>query len=438
MGAVYEALQAQPQRRVALKLIRSDQTSQELLRRFSIEIQALGRLHHAGIARIYEGGAADTGEGQQPYFVMELVDGLPLDDYVARNHVAIRECVMLIVKVAEAVHHAHQQDVIHRDLKPANILVDETGQPKILDFGVARVLGAERSSAAVAQTQIGVLVGTPSYMSPEQTEADPDLFDQRSDVYALGVITYKLLAGELPYQFAGGVAAVISTIQETTPKGLGDIDERLRGDLETVVSKALAKEPKQRYQTAQAFANDLRRVTNGLAISVTPATLGAKIRRWTMREENIRQAGWAGVIGYSLVSVFNFIGVMFGVIGWLWWRPVLLRGIRYTEFMLNAAGWTVLLAVLAWVNWRVMHRHLLSMWLALVSSILLSVFTSSVSFGFNSYDGGGIMRDPALRMAVYSLFTPLAFIGILMSLVALVTAYRLRQWDQPVVARPHP
>ena len=175
MGAVYEALQAQPQRRVALKLIRSDQMSDELRRRFSIEVQALGRLHHDGIARIYEGGTWDIGLGAQPYFVMELVEGLPLDDYISKQRVGIRECVTLMIRVAEAVHHAHQQNVIHRDLKPANILVDETGQPKILDFGVARMVGTERPSAAVATyTQVGILVGTLPYMSPEQTEGDPD------------------------------------------------------------------------------------------------------------------------------------------------------------------------------------------------------------------------------------------------------------------------
>jgi len=119
MGAVYEALQAQPQRRVALKLIRSDQMSDELRRRFSIEVQALGRLHHDGIARIYEGGTSDIGFGAQPYFVMELVEGLPLDDYISKQRVGIRECVTLMMRVAEAVHHAHQQNVIHRDLKPA-------------------------------------------------------------------------------------------------------------------------------------------------------------------------------------------------------------------------------------------------------------------------------------------------------------------------------
>jgi tRNA A-37 threonylcarbamoyl transferase component Bud32 len=438
MGDVYEALQAQPQRRVALKLIRSEQISDELLRRFSIEVQALGRLRHAGIARIYEGGTADTGSGAQPYFVMELVDGLPLDEYVVRHHVGIRECVTLVERVAEAVHHAHQQDVIHRDLKPANILVDKTGQPRILDFGVARIVGTELnpSTAVATHTKVGVVLGTLPYMSPEQTEGDPDHFDQRSDVYALGVIAYKLLAGRLPYQFAGGFIESIRIIQETTPERLGDIDRRLRGDLEAVVSKALAKERKHRYQSAQAFADDLRRVVNGQPISVVPATLAANIRRWTMREENIRQAGWAGMIACILVGLLAFFYVCVGLISWFWWLPLLPRDIRYMEFMFLETSWAVFLALLAWVNWRVTQSHVPSMWLALISSALVSAFTTSVLLGYYSYELGGVLRDPIVRTAFFTLFSLLAFLGVLMSLLALVTTYRLRAWDRPVIDKP--
>jgi tRNA A-37 threonylcarbamoyl transferase component Bud32 len=436
MGTVFEALQAHPKRRVALKLIRSDQMSEELLRRFSLEVQALGRLHHAGIASIYEGGSADTGLGPQPYFVMELIDGLPLDEYISRHHLALRECVMLMVRVAEAVHHAHQQDVIHRDLKPANILVDETGQPKILDFGVARVVGTDRRSAALSShTQAGVVVGTLPYMSPEQTEGDPDHFDQRSDVYALGVITYRILAGRLPYRFAGGFIEAISVIQDTPPERLGDIDKRLRGDPEVVVGKALAKERNQRYQSAQAFADDLRRVLSGLPISVEPAPLRTRIHRWTMREEKIRQAGWVGVVGYSLVSFLNFVWATIGALAVYWWLPILPRTIRYADFMLNTTGWTTCLALLAWVNWRVMQKELLFIRLALICNIVLSCFTASVLFNVISYDGGGGLSDPLVRAGLYTLFTPLACLGVVMSLLALITAHRLRQWDRPVLNR---
>jgi hypothetical protein len=341
-----------------------------------------------------------------------------------------------MVQVSESVHHAHQQDVIHRDLKPANIMVNEMGQAKILDFGVARLIGSEPYAATPAtHTQVGALVGTLPYMSPEQTEGDPDHFDQRSDVYALGVIAYKLLAGRLPYRFAGGFIEAISIIHDTTPDSLGDIDKRLRGDLETVVSKALAKQRTDRYQTAQALADDLRRVLTGLPISVTPATLGAKIRRWTMREENIRHAGWVSVIVASLVGLFEFVWAIIGAIAWFWWPPVLSRDIRYTEFMLNTIGWAVALALLAWMSVRVIHAHVPSMWFTLVSSILLSFFSASVLFGFNSYDFAGAIRDPVIRAVLFMLYTAFAFLGVLMNLLSLVTAYRLRDWDRPVRVR---
>jgi hypothetical protein len=400
-----------------------------------VEIQALGRLTHPGIARIYEGGATDAGGGSQPYFVMELVDGLPLDEYVSTHRVGPAGCVTLMARVAEAVHHAHLQDVIHRDLKPANILVDRSGQPKILDFGVARMVGADRVSAAAAtHTVVGAMVGTLQYMSPEQAESDPDDFDQRSDVYALGVITYTLLAGRLPYQFAGGFIEAISIIQGTTPQKLGDIDERMRGDLETVVGKALAKERRQRYQTAQALADDLSRVVKGMPISVTPATLDARIRRWTMREENIRQTGWAAVVACGLVALFEVVWGVIGIVAWCGWSPLLPPGLRYTEFMLNIAAWTVIMVLLAGVSWRAAHGHLRSMWLVFVFSTLLTGFTASVLVGLSAYDFGGALSAPFVRVAVYMWLTPVALCFVPASALALATRYRLRGWERPVAS----
>src|SRR6266849_4639878 len=197
MGAVYEAEQDHPRRTVALKIIKPGMASPALLRRFEQEAQALGRLQHPGIAQIYEAGTADTGFGPQPYFAMEFIRGSSLRDYVEEHHLNTRERLEIMAKVCDAVHHAHQRGLIHRDLKPGNILVDETGQPKILDFGVARV--TDRDAQATSQTDVGQLIGTLAYMSPEQVLADPLELDTRSDVYALGVILYELLASRLPY-----------------------------------------------------------------------------------------------------------------------------------------------------------------------------------------------------------------------------------------------
>src|SRR5215510_9560336 len=161
-----EAEQDQPRRTVALKIIKPGMASPELLRRFDVESQALGRLQHPGIAQIYEAGTADTGFGPQPYFSMELIRGKTLVHYAQDQKLSARARLEMVANVAEAAHHAHQRGLIHRDLKPSNILVDEAGQPKILDFGVARVTDSD--TQATSRTDIGHLVGTLAYMSPEQ------------------------------------------------------------------------------------------------------------------------------------------------------------------------------------------------------------------------------------------------------------------------------
>ena len=192
MGTVYEAEQDQPHRKVALKVIRPDFVIPELIRRFSRESEVLGRLQHPGIAQIYEAGTSEGPRGPQPFFAMELVKGQPLTEYASARSLTLTQRLELFALVCDAVHYAHQKGVIHRDLKPANILVDAAGQPKILDFGVARLTDADVQ--ATRQTSVGEVIGTLQYMSPEQVNADPGDIDIRSDVYSLGVILYELLS----------------------------------------------------------------------------------------------------------------------------------------------------------------------------------------------------------------------------------------------------
>src|SRR5262249_51029755 len=190
LGPASEAEQDSPRRAVALKVIRPGLVSPALLRRFAHEAQILGRLHHPGIAQIYEAGVAEDG---QPYFALELIRGATLDEYVRRHALDPAARLGLLGRVCDAVQHAHEHGVVHRDLKPGNILVDEAGQPKVLDFGVARATDADLLTST-GHTRTGQLVGTLSYMSPEQVTADPAAVDQRSDVYALAVILFELLA----------------------------------------------------------------------------------------------------------------------------------------------------------------------------------------------------------------------------------------------------
>jgi serine/threonine protein kinase/Flp pilus assembly protein TadD len=258
MGAVYEAEQESPRRVVALKVIKSGFASAPALRRFEQEAQALGRLQHAGIAQIYEAGMASIGSGLQPYFAMEYIHGQMLGEYASNHDLNTRQRLELMAKICEAVHHAHQRGLIHRDLKPSNIIVDESGQPKILDFGVARMI--DNDANASRHTDVGQLVGTLAYMSPEQVLADPSEMDIRSDVYSLGVMLYELLAGRMPYDIKRAkLAEAIQTICETDPLPLGTVQRAYRGDIEVVVAKALEKDKNRRYASADDLRNDMAR-----------------------------------------------------------------------------------------------------------------------------------------------------------------------------------
>ncbi len=203
--------------------------------RFRLEAELAARVQHPNIAQVYEVGIADDG---RPFFAMEFIRGLPLDEYANRHGLDLAARVALVARVCEAVHHAHDQGVIHRDLKPANILVEEDGQPKVLDFGVARATNADLLTAA-GLTRTGQLLGTPNYMSPEQVTADPAAIDRRADVYALGVILFELAARRLPYRLDGlPLAEAARLILEQDPPRLGSINPELRGNMETIVAKA--------------------------------------------------------------------------------------------------------------------------------------------------------------------------------------------------------
>ncbi|MBU0616079.1 MAG: protein kinase [Planctomycetes bacterium] len=260
MGVVYEAEQHSPRRRVALKVLAGLYADEQRIRLFRQEIQTLARLKHPSIATIHEAGQTEEG---YHFFTMELVGGEPLTEYVRRAVLPLRGRLELFLRICDAIRYAHDNGVIHRDLKPSNILVDHDGNPKILDFGLARIVDPDVTLTASA-TRTGRIMGTLAYMSPEQARGDSDAIDPRSDVYSLGMILYELLTGRLPYVFSKMMPhEALRLICEEPPTPPSTIDRTLRGDLETIVLKTLEKERARRYRSPAELGDDIRLLLDG-------------------------------------------------------------------------------------------------------------------------------------------------------------------------------
>jgi tRNA A-37 threonylcarbamoyl transferase component Bud32 len=286
MGSVYVATQDDPHREVALKLIRSGIASRSALRRFRLEAQVLGRLHHPNIAQIFEAGSLDDGNGSVPYFAMEYVpDAEPITQYVGSRRLGTRDRLALLSKVCDAVHHGHQKGVIHRDLKPGNILVDASGNVKVIDFGVARATDSDIAVTTMG-TDVGRLMGTLAYMSPEQCAADPDDLDTRSDVYSVGVVLYELVCGRLPYDLQRvPFPEAARVIREEMPTKPSTVDRTLRGDVETIALKALEKDRGRRYQSAADLGRDIDRYLRGEAVEARRPSTTYRLHTFARRHK---------------------------------------------------------------------------------------------------------------------------------------------------------
>lgn len=319
MGTVYEAVQDQPHRVVALKVM-NQRASPAALKRFQYEAEILGRLRHAHVAQVYEAGVHTEGAWAVPYFALEFVpDATPLNEYVVRAQLSTRQRLELFVKVCEAVHHGHQQGVIHRDLKPGNILVDVAGEPKVIDFGIARATDADLA-LTTQHTAVGALVGTIQYMSPEQCDGDAGGVDTRSDVYSLGVVLYELLTGMLPYDASTGtIYAATRVIREQAPRPPSTLDRKLKGNLETIVLKALAKDREQRYASAAELAQDVRRYLEGEPIAARPPTVWTRVVRWAIRRPR------AATSLVCTMLIVGTIGAAWGLVWLLNERPARIR-----------------------------------------------------------------------------------------------------------------
>ncbi len=279
MGIVYEAQQRDTNRRVALKVIRTRSIQDKVRKRFQREAQILAKLNHPGIATIYESGTAD--DNRTPFVAMELVEGQPIHHFVRETSPSIEQRVQLIVKVCRAVAYAHSIGIIHRDLKPGNILVTNDAEPKVLDFGIAMDMQLDERTMI---TQTGQLLGTLQYMAPEQVDRTTNESSTRTDVYALGLIAFELLTGTSAH--AGrdsSMYELVRSIRDDDPQTLGTHDRALRGDLETIIAKALAREPQRRYPDAGALADDLDRFLANKPIKARPPSTWYQLRKFSQR-----------------------------------------------------------------------------------------------------------------------------------------------------------
>jgi serine/threonine protein kinase len=321
MGSVYEAMQDHPRRLVALKIMRHGLASPAAVRRFEMEAELLGRLQHPAIAQVFESGTFTDSVGPVPYFAMEIIHGAaPITAYADAAGLSLRDRIALFIVVVDAIHHAHTRGIIHRDLKPSNIVIDRTGAPRIIDFGVARAMDAD---AATMQTSATHLVGTLQYMSPEQTvtgtAADARLVDSRSDVYSLGVVLYELVAGRLPYEVRGlPLDEAMRAVREATPRPPGQVraegadgGARPPRDLDAIVLTAMRKEPERRYQSAAELRDDLQRLLNGEPIRAQRDTiryvLTTRARTWAARHPVAALVLAVGAAGLSASYVGDWL-----------------------------------------------------------------------------------------------------------------------------------
>src|SRR5262245_53715194 len=353
-GVVFLAEQTQPVRRkVALKVLKPGMDSRQVVARFEAERQALALMDHPHIAHILDGGATASG---RPYFVMELVRGIPLTDFCDRNRLPVRPRLGLFVSVCQAVQHAHQKGIIHRDLKPSNVLVtlhDGTPVPKVIDFGIAKAMGQQLTDKTLF-THFAQMVGTPLYMSPEQAGLSGLDVDTRSDVYSLGVLLYELLTGTTPFhkerfQEAGydemrrilreeepprpstrigtlGQAAVaVSANRNSDAKRLSRL---FRGELDWIAMKALEKDRNRRYESASAFAADVQRYLHDEPVLACPPSAWYRLKKFARRH--------GGALVIATVLILVALSLLAGV---TWHNAQLSAKVREVEEQRGQARW---------------------------------------------------------------------------------------------------
>lgn len=308
MSVVYTALQQHPKRTVAIKVLRGGLYSPTAAKRFHLEVEILGKLDHPWIAKIYDAGSHDDGNGATPYYVMEHVNGgRELTQYLGDEKPDRRELLKLFTMITSAVEHGHHRGIVHRDLKPGNILIDNKGEPKIIDFGVARSLENDTVNNE-AMTEAGRLVGTVQFMAPEQVDAKISDIDARCDVYALGAVLYQMLTSRLPRTLEGlPIYEAVRQICIEDPVRPTVYEDSIDQDLEAIIMKAIETDRGKRYQTAGAFGRDMLRYLGDMPIKARKVTAVDRTKLFCRRHKK-QLTIWAGI---SCLVVFALFGGLF-------------------------------------------------------------------------------------------------------------------------------
>jgi eukaryotic-like serine/threonine-protein kinase len=336
MGVVFMAEQSHPiQRTVALKIIKPGMDTRQVIARFEAERQALAMMDHPNIAKVLDAGTTDSG---RPYFVMELVQGVPITKYCDEKHLSLRERLELMLPVCQAIQHAHQKGLIHRDIKPSNVLVaeyDNHAVPKVIDFGVAKAM-SQKLTERTMFTEFGQVLGTMEYMSPEQSKLNQLDIDTRSDIYSLGVLIYELLTGSTPFEgkrlHAAAFDEMLRIIREEEPPKPSTrvsssdtlpsiaanrhtepakLSKDVRGELDWIVMKALEKDRDRRYDSANNLAADLERYLRNETVQACPVSAIYRFRKFVRRHK-------FGVAASAAIAVAVFAGITGTTYGLIW------------------------------------------------------------------------------------------------------------------------